>query len=95
MTLGSPDDLAHLQHFRTLVAEATKEVANVRRLDTQLAGEIIWSEHGNEIIWSEHGNEVVLTPDDWLVYLSVGQRSIYGRRLRATPDLVAMLRSQG
>lgn len=45
-----------------------------------------------EVIWREHGDEVVLTPDGWLVYLSVGQRSIYGRRLRATSDLVAAIR---
>ena len=45
-----------------------------------------------EIIWREEDDTVTLTQDGWLVWVNGGKAASYGRRQRATPDLVAELR---
>lgn len=45
-----------------------------------------------EVIWRESGDTVRLTPDGWLVYLNDGKGGFYTKRLRATPELVGMMR---
>ena len=45
-----------------------------------------------EVIWSEAVDRVRLTPDGWLVYVNDGKAGLYTSQLRATPELVAMIR---
>lgn len=47
-----------------------------------------------EVIWREAGDEVRLTLDGWLVYLNGGKAGTYGRRLRATAELVRVIRGR-
>jgi hypothetical protein len=57
--------------------------------------------HGNwssnppesEVIWHVDGDTVRLTPDGWLVYLNGGKGGLYAKRLRATPELFASMKS--
>ncbi len=47
-----------------------------------------------ETVWREGRDTVRHTPDGWLLYLNGGKAAVYGRRVRATPELLAMLRGQ-
>ena len=46
-----------------------------------------------EVVWQEDGDTVTLTPDGWLVWVS-GGAATFGRRVRATPALLAELRGK-
>lgn len=43
-----------------------------------------------EVVWREDGDTVTLTLDGWLVWVS-GGAATFGRRVRATPALLAEL----
>ena len=46
-----------------------------------------------EVVWQEDGDTVTFTPDGWLVWVS-GGAATFGRRVRATPALLAELRGR-